>query len=109
MITDEDIDTFTQGWCNIFAEELNHRFGYPIRFIGNNSRWLHAVVQTHDGRYLDIRGTVKPENLFKEYHADKILTPEEVDYNMGTFEGEYYNQLREYANDIINDHKYLYT
>lgn len=50
-----DIYFFTQGYCYALALELHKRAGFGLRVL-YGEKADHALVQTPDGQYLDVRG-----------------------------------------------------
>lgn len=80
QITEGDLDAFTEGDCWVLAREINKRTGWKVFALGafpehvdfskrtlNDLDWVHVVVQTPDGSYLDVDGLSTGDALVDRY------------------------------------------
>jgi hypothetical protein len=105
MITNDDIEVYTEGDCFVLAQAVHEITGWPMcAFSYDNTPDLHAFVMTPDGKYLDIEGKHTPKQLRKkwqcgldinEYTVDEFKLWGEPNYDIG---GE---RARELAQHLI--------
>ena len=98
MLDDEDFvvfdaDDFRQGVCQLFAYELNKKYGYPV-FVISNTKNFHVFCKSKDNRYyIDVRGIT---DNFKQFILSLEDSYDEIDNS----------KLYEFAEDDFND-KYV--
>lgn len=62
-----DASDFLMGSCQLFATELNKKYGYPIYEVNLNGRMIHCFCKVDIGKtvyYVDVRGVT---NDFSEF------------------------------------------
>ncbi|OCI32834.1 zinc ribbon domain-containing protein [Oerskovia enterophila] len=59
-VTDADVEAFTLSGCDVLANELHSRTGWPVVLVCDGPAgglgWVHAGVQAPDGRVIDAAG-----------------------------------------------------
>lgn len=61
-----DLDLFSEGDCNVLAEAIAARTGWPVVVVhapGRPDLWSHAAVRHPSGRYVDVCGIHTQEQL----------------------------------------------
>lgn len=105
------IDTlyvFLQGACDIFAESLNKKFGYPIYKISNKHYYCKAK-KDNEIYYIDVRGITNDFEIFKNSLFDSnVDLQEEILVENEDFSNEHYEEASYYSNIVINEHPEWY-
>lgn len=65
----EVIYAFTEGDCWALALSLNRMTGWPLIFLGREE-WVHVLVKTPNGKWLDIHGENTPKQIRKYWCED---------------------------------------
>lgn len=68
------VDRYTNGDCGILAEAISQLTSWPVCIVRYGPRgWpYHAVVQTPDGRYLDIEGIWTRNSLLQRWRCKSL-------------------------------------
>lgn len=59
-VTDVDVATFTESACNVLADQISKRTGWPVVLVADGPNGVvgsvHAGVRTPDGLVVDVEG-----------------------------------------------------
>lgn len=70
-VAEEYGDRFTSSDCDVLADELHRRTGWPIVAVGDGAYgtvgWVHAGVMTPAGLILDVKGLHEPQDWVGAY------------------------------------------
>lgn len=83
LLTEEDDERFTEGSCGELAKALHERTGWPIVLVADGTDgpagWVHAAVQSPDGRVLDVMGWHDPDVWLGRWMYDVTSRGERTD------------------------------
>ena len=102
----DDADEYRQGICQLFAYELNQKYGYPV-FIIKKDKHPHIFCKSKDGKYyIDVRGITDDFTEFLqslEYSYDTDVKVEPYEFVEEDFKEKYTKIYEVFARIIIQE------